>query len=68
MPRIKSDLRWLEAGARGILVIASPDTYPHVRDGHTGFHARDVSSMTRLLLELVDGDDRRTAVREVARV
>lgn len=65
--RAKSDLRWLEAGALGIPIIANPDTYPHIVHGVTGFHARDARSMKRLLLTLVDDEGLRTALGESAR-
>ena len=39
--RGKSDLRWLEASAVGIPLVAHPDVYPDIEDGVTGVHARD---------------------------
>lgn len=65
--RAKSDLRFLEAGALGIPIIANPDTYPHITHGVTGFHARDARSMKQLLLTLVDDEELRTSVGEAAR-
>ena len=38
--RGKSDLRWLEASALGIPLVAHPDVYPEIEDGVTGVHAR----------------------------
>lgn len=49
----KSDLRWLEAGALGIPIIADPDVYPKIEHGVTGFHARTPSEAGELLEELV---------------
>ena len=37
--RGKSDLRWLEASALGIPLVAHPDVYPDIEDGVTGVHA-----------------------------
>ena len=37
--RGKSDLRWLEASALGIPLVAHPDVYPEIEDGVTGVHA-----------------------------
>lgn len=65
--RAKSDLRWLEAGALGIPIIADPGTYPTVVHGSTGFHASSPADMKRLLRQLVDDEGLRTAVGEAAR-
>lgn len=65
--RGKSDLRWLEAGALGIPIIADPDNYPDVQDGVTGFHAGTPMEMVEKLLLLVDSEETRTAVGENAR-
>ena len=37
--RGKSDLRWLEASALGIPLVADPKVYPEMEHGVTGFHA-----------------------------
>jgi hypothetical protein len=50
----KSDLRWLEAGALGIPIIADPDVYPHVEHGVTGFHAHNAYEVEDLLRALVE--------------
>lgn len=59
--RGKSDLRWLEASALGIPVIADPVLYPQIEHGVTGFHATtpgEAEDLMRLLIE--DADLRRT--------
>jgi hypothetical protein len=38
--RGKSDLRWLEASALSVPLVAHPDVYPEIEDGVTGVHAR----------------------------
>ncbi|MGH2969789.1 MAG: glycosyltransferase, partial [Solirubrobacteraceae bacterium] len=50
--RAKSDLRWLEASALGIPVIADPEVYPDVEHGVTGFHAATPERAGELMLEL----------------
>ena len=52
--RGKSDLRWLEASALGIPLLAHPDVYPEIEDGVTGVHARTPADVEAALLELVD--------------
>ncbi len=52
--RGKSDLRWLEASALGIPLVAHPDVYPDIEDGVTGVHARDLDEVEAALLRLVD--------------
>ena len=52
--RGKSDLRWLEASALGIPLIADPDVYPDIEHGVTGFHARTPDEVRELLFALVD--------------
>lgn len=51
--RGKSDLRWLEAGALGIPVIANPKVYPEVEDGVTGMTAISPHEMAEKLWGLV---------------
>jgi glycosyltransferase involved in cell wall biosynthesis len=58
----KSDLRWVEAGALGIPVIADPMTYPKIEHGVNGFHARSPQEVLELLLQLVDEPDLRLEV------
>ena len=52
--RAKSDLRWLEASALGIPVVADPVVYPDVEHGVTGFHAATPGEAHTALLALVD--------------
>ena len=52
--RGKSDLRWLEASALGLPLVADPDVYPEIEDGVTGIHARTPAEVEAALLRLVD--------------
>jgi glycosyltransferase involved in cell wall biosynthesis len=65
--RAKSDLRWLEASALGIVTIADPVVYDEIEDGVTGFHAADAATAERLLLRLVDDEEERRRVGQAAR-
>lgn len=65
--KAKSDLRWLEASALGIPVIANPDVYPDIEDGVTGFHAETPDDVLELLFELVDDRQLRNDVGEAGR-
>ena len=65
--KAKSDLRWLEAGALGIPVVADPEVYPEIVDGVTGLHAEDLESVERHLLALVDDAALRRRIGEAAR-
>jgi glycosyltransferase involved in cell wall biosynthesis len=65
--RGKSDLRWLEAGALGIPVIADPVNYPEVQHGETGFHAHSPQEATEIMLTLVDDSVERRIVGNKAR-
>jgi glycosyltransferase involved in cell wall biosynthesis len=65
--RGKSDLRWLEASALGIPVIADPTVYPDIEHGVTGFHAANTMDVRRILTELVDDAALRERVGEQAR-
>jgi glycosyltransferase involved in cell wall biosynthesis len=65
--RAKSDLRWLEASALGIPVIADPEVYPDVRDGVTGFHAATADEAGSLLRALVADGPLRARVGAAAR-
>jgi glycosyltransferase involved in cell wall biosynthesis len=49
----KSDLRWLEASALGIPLIADPDVYPEIEHGVTGFHAATPAEAREALGTLV---------------
>ena len=61
--RGKSDLRWLEASALGIPLVAHPDVYPEIEDGVTGVHARTPDEVEAALLRLVDDAERARAHR-----
>jgi glycosyltransferase involved in cell wall biosynthesis len=65
--RGKSDLRWLEASALGIPLIADPLVYPEIEHGVTGFHASSPEEMQALLRELVADADLRVGVGAAAR-
>lgn len=63
----KSDLRWLEAGALGIPIIADPALYPKITDGVDGFHASSPDQALQVLRRLVDDEEERTRVGDSAR-
>jgi len=65
--RGKSDLRWLEASALGIPLIADPDVYPEIEHGVTGFHAREPGEVRAILRELIADAELRRRVGEAAR-
>ena len=65
--RGKSDLRWLEASALGIPLVADPDVYPEIEHGVTGFHATTPGEVRELLIELVDDRDLRERVGGAAK-
>jgi glycosyltransferase involved in cell wall biosynthesis len=65
--RGKSDLRWLEASALGIPVIADPTVYPDIEHGVTGFHAATPAEFREVLLALVDDAELRERVGAAAR-
>lgn len=65
--RGKSDLRFVEAGALGIPIVADPDVYPHINHGVNGFHASTPQEAGELVRELVDDDAMRVRVGEAAR-
>lgn len=65
--RGKSDLRWLEAGALGVPIIADPVVYPNIEPRVTGFHAEDAREVAMVLEELVEDPDLRREVGENAR-
>lgn len=60
--RGKSDLRWIEAGALGIPIIADPVIYPKIDNGVTGFHAEDARDVGGLLEDLILDPDLRAEV------
>jgi len=63
----KSDLRWLEAAALGVPIVADPQTYPDITHGVDGFHANSAAEVPELLRELVDDEELRTRVGANAR-
>jgi glycosyltransferase involved in cell wall biosynthesis len=63
----KSDLRWLEAGALGIPIIADPRVYPKITHGVDGFHASSPKEMRELVEMLLAEPETRVAVGEAAR-
>ena len=60
--RGKSDLRWLEASAAGLPLVAHPQLYPEIEDGVTGVHARTVDEVEAALLRLVDDAELRVRI------
>jgi glycosyltransferase involved in cell wall biosynthesis len=60
--RGKSDLRWLEASAAGVPLIADPDVYPEIEDGVTGVHAQTTEEAEAALLALIDDRERRQRI------
>jgi len=58
----KSDLRWLEASALGIPLVAHPETYPGIEDGVTGVHARTPKEVEASLIDLVDDTEKRERI------
>lgn len=65
--RGKSDLRWLEAGALGIPIIANPLVYPKIQHGVNGFHADSAADVAPLLELLIDDAQLRLSIGEAAR-
>ena len=65
--RAKSDLRWLEASALGIPVVADPLVYPDVEHGVTGLHAGTPTEAGEHLLALVDSRELRESIGAAAR-
>jgi glycosyltransferase involved in cell wall biosynthesis len=64
--RGKSDLRWLEASALKLPLVAHPDVYPEIEDGLTGVYARTAAEAQAALLRLVDDPALRQRVGEAA--
>jgi glycosyltransferase involved in cell wall biosynthesis len=65
--RGKSDLRWLEAGALGIPVVAHPLVYPKIRHGQDGFHASTPAEVRTFVERLVRDRNLRLVLGENAR-
>lgn len=65
--RGKSDLRWVEAGALSIPVIADPTVYPNIREGETGFHAHTPEEVKDKLEMLIADREMRERVGQAAR-
>lgn len=63
----KSDLRWVEAGALGIPIVADPEVYPNIENGVTGFHARTPAEAGMLVTQLVEHPELRTRVGAAAK-
>jgi glycosyltransferase involved in cell wall biosynthesis len=63
----KSDLRWLEASAAGVPLIADPEVYPDIEDRVTGMHARTPAEAEAALLELIDDRELRERIGAQAR-
>jgi glycosyltransferase involved in cell wall biosynthesis len=64
--RGKSDLRWLEASAIGIPLIAHPEVYPDIEDGVTGVHASTPEDVEAALLRLIDNAAERERIGAAA--
>jgi glycosyltransferase involved in cell wall biosynthesis len=65
--RGKSDLRWLEASAIGLPLVADPVVYPDIENGVTGFHASTPAEMGEIVRELVDDEELRLRVGAAAK-
>jgi glycosyltransferase involved in cell wall biosynthesis len=65
--RAKSDLRWLEASALGIPVVADPGVYPDVEHGVTGLHAATPAEAAELLRALAASRELRERIGGAAR-
>jgi len=65
--RGKSDLRWLEAAALGIPVVADPVVYPLIEDGVTGLHAATPAAAREAIAALVDDAALRERIGAAAR-
>lgn len=63
----KSDLRWLEASALGIPIIARPSVYPEIESGVTGFHATSPMEMSEHLMGLIGDKTLRDRVGAAAK-
>jgi glycosyltransferase involved in cell wall biosynthesis len=65
--RGKSDLRWLEASALGIPIVADPVLYPAIEDGVTGMHAATPAQARVAILAFLDDAALRARVGGAAR-
>jgi glycosyltransferase involved in cell wall biosynthesis len=63
----KSDLRFLEAAALGLPVVADPTVYPAIVHGETGLHAATPDEAREHLLALADDAQLRAALGTAAR-
>ena len=65
--RCKSDLKFIESAAHGVVAIASPTVYAEtVRDGETGVLYRSPEEFEERFTRLVAEEARRLAIREAA--
>jgi glycosyltransferase involved in cell wall biosynthesis len=65
--RGKSDLRWLEAAALGIPVVADPLLYPSIEHGVTGLHAATPREAREAIAALIDDPALRERIGSAAR-
>jgi glycosyltransferase involved in cell wall biosynthesis len=65
--RGKSDLRWLEASALGIPVVADPVVYPEIEDGVTGINAATPAAARDAIRSLVGDPALRARIGSAAR-
>lgn len=65
--RGKSDLRWVEASALGIPVVANPILYPEMQHGATGFAASNQDQVLEYLIALAEDKPMREVIGEAAR-
>ena len=63
----KSDLRFLEAAALGLPIVADPAVYPSVVHGETGLHAATPGEAREHMLALVDDPRLRRRLGDAAR-
>lgn len=65
---MKSDLKFIEAAAHGVVALASPVVYAKaIRNGRTGMIFRSAEDFETQLRELIDDDDRRLHIGAAAR-
>jgi glycosyltransferase involved in cell wall biosynthesis len=65
--RAKSDLRWLEAAALGVPIIADASLYSEIEDGRTGWKVTDTTQARQRLVEAVEDEKLRRRVGDHAR-
>jgi glycosyltransferase involved in cell wall biosynthesis len=65
--RAKSDLRWLEAAALGIPVVADPVVYPDIEHGVTGLHASTPAEAHEALIALIGDPALRARIGDAGR-